>query len=172
MDPKKGISMKYASSSIYDTMDNFHTFLREHESSICSELSAYFDKHYKSRLNAILRQCGFSSFVGLPLFLVWLIWGHWLSDGEALYPTIVLIALGFCLHWFTKFTITVSMEDSFRHHEYHTVLHSYVDQCRNEALAKSSSEAELYDINTFFDYCSKQIVYERFEFRAKKKSPR
>ena len=116
-----------------------------------------------------MKNGGFGAFVGIPLFVVWLIWGSaFETTKEQLFPALVLIVLGLCIRHYGSSLVSEAYRNSFRMREYKDVLLWYVDQCRMIDLSKSS-DTEKEIINEKYDYFCKHITSEDFHYYRKNK---
>lgn len=143
----------------------FFSFLKKHQNLICKELQDSFNQNYKDVCNTILRRCDFAGLVGIPLFVVLLIWIVPLKAYESsMIPVATIVTLGFLIRLFTKHVVTISCRYFFEHKEYRETVVNYVKKCQAEALSNAKSEKQKYDISMFFDQCCKDIVLEDFRY--------
>ena len=150
-------------------MDLYYKFIRDHHSQINEKLLDAYNHYYSHDHELTIKNGTFGAFVGIPLFVVWLIWGSAFdSTLEQLLPAAVLIILGFCVRFYGQSLVTSAYRSSFRMREYKDVLIWYVDQCRQIELSKIAN-SEKDRVNEIYNYFQKHIILEDFQYYQKQK---
>lgn len=149
-------------------LDKYYRFLRENRNQIHKALQDAYTHHYDRLHRIVVDNCGFGAYVGIPLFVVWLIWGyHMETTREQMFPAAVLLVLGLILRYFTNRVVTTAYRETFFLREYHPTLAAFVEEKRQEALSGLSSQEEIDSVNQDFDYFAHGIQLERFHYYNK-----
>ena len=75
-----------------------------------------------------------------------------------------MLVLGLYLRYLIKYIITLSCRHCFEMREYREILLTYSEQHRSNELSIAQEPSDVAVINELYDYCSKNIVYERFRY--------
>ena len=153
----------------YKLMDLYRNFIRDYREEINDKLLDAFNHYYSHDYKNIMESGKFGAFVGIPLFVVWLIWGTaFETTVEQLPPALVLIVAGLCIHHYGSELVKDALHSSFRMHEYKDVLVWYVDQRRQMALSQVS-DSERGRLNEMYNYFQEHIIFEDFRYCQKPK---
>ena len=147
----------------------YDTFLQDHRIKICEKLSDAYQHYYAADLKLTIQTSDFAAFVGVPLFIVWLIWANTVNSTQCqLIPALVLIGFGLCVRYYGRHLVTIAYRNAFRMREYKDVLLWYVNQCRDQELSQAILGESVY-IHEKYDYFSKYILLEDFRYYEKSK---
>lgn len=148
---------------INELFQEYCSFERKHNDHICSRLKETFDETYQATISWVFKSCDFAALIGIPLFIVFLVWGGTLNLAHSTYlPLAVIVALGIVMRWFTKHVITITCRDIFRKREYIDVLTNYVDECWSQAIEAAASDEDIDQINELYRYFKREITSADF----------
>ena len=128
-----------------------------------------FCEHPKSIVNHC---CDFGGLVGIPLFILTVLWITSTSSNNHWFIAITMLGFGFLLRCYQNHIIDLTSRQYFASKQ-KDLLYAYIERNLEDSLASSTSTEESLDIYAFYEYCRKRILWEEFRYYEKpKKSKR
>lgn len=150
----------------YEQLDVYYKWLRENREEIEAELKADYAQFCKQSKSDIAWRSDFGGFVGIPLFVLTVLWTVSAKNDYRWTIAAGMVGLGFWLWYYQKHIADIACRHFFRETK-RKILDSYVDRCRAADIEQSISKDDEADIKAFYEYCRSQILSEDFCYYGK-----
>lgn len=147
----------------------YHAFIKEHKESVTALLKSTYDKFSEHPKSSVLWSTDFSGFIGLPLFIISLIWIISAKSFNFWLMAATLIAFGFWLRFYQKHIIEISCRYFFNYGKGKIVLDEYISTCKHTALL-GAPESEHNKILALYEYIQSSLWPDDFNYYKQKKN--